>query len=142
MKDALAFVNMVIEKVPHCRVIGLRGLDASPQQVTIELPYNADLIGNPETGIIHGGALTTLMDTACGLSVQMALEHLEICPTLDLRIDYMTSAQPQQPVFGRATVYRVTDNVVFSRGIAYQGKEERVIAHCVATFMRLPPPCA
>jgi acyl-coenzyme A thioesterase PaaI-like protein len=49
----------------------------------------------------------------------------------------MGVARPGESVFGRAEVYRVTDNVVFSRGTAYQSEEDRPIAHCVATFMRL-----
>ena len=37
-------------------------------------------------GIIHGGALTSLMDTACGMSTLCVLPEFEVCPTLDLRI--------------------------------------------------------
>jgi uncharacterized protein (TIGR00369 family) len=96
-------------------------------------------VGNPDSGVIHGGALTTLMDTTCGFVIPISLEQFSICPTLDLRIDYMTAAQPNKSIFGRSELYRVTENVIFSRGIAYQDNIDKPIAHCVATFMRLPP---
>ncbi len=130
---AKAFVNAV----SHCRVIGLKVTDAGPGQLTLELPYQNSIVGNPDTGIIHGGALTTLMDTACGFCIQLALEEFQPCPTLDLRIDYMRAAKPGESVFGSAEVYRMTENVIFTKGIAYQGAEKKIIAHCVAAFMRL-----
>ena len=49
----------------------------------------------------------------------------------------MTAAKPNMAVYGRAETYRVTNNVVFAKGIAYQDDESKPIAHCVATFMLL-----
>ena len=72
-----------------------------------------------------------------GMAVPLALGAYEMCPTLDLRIDYMGSAEPRQAVFGRAEIYRITDNIVFARGWAYQDDQDRPIARCLATFMRL-----
>lgn len=138
MTSPLEFVNYMLTRVRHCELIGMRALEASPQHILLELPYDERLIGDPETGTLHGGALTALMDSACGLAAQLALERIEVCPTLDLRIDYMTAATPRQPVFGRAEAYRVTDDVIFARGSAWQRQDRRPIAHCVATFMRLP----
>lgn len=135
----LETAQRLVEVINQCRRLGLKVVTADSGQLTLELPYSEDIVGNPETGVIHGGALTTLMDSACGFAVPLAIGRMEVCPTLDLRIDYMTAAHPGASVFGRAEVYRMTDNVVFARGIAYQNSEEQVIAHCVATFMRLPP---
>ena len=129
--------RLLISNIRHCQVIGLTVTSASPNQLTLELPYSDQLIGNPETGVIHGGALTTLMDTACGFAVAISMENLAPCPTLDLRIDYMTAATPGRSVYGKAEVYRMTENVVFTKGVAYHAEDENPIAHCVATFMRL-----
>lgn len=112
-------------------------IDADRGRLTIELPFSDELVGNPDTGVIHGGAITTLMDSACGFAAALALDPPGPSPTLDLRIDYMTAAQPNKSIFGAAEVYRVTQNVVFARGIAYQDSPDQAIAHCVATFMRI-----
>ena len=50
----------------QCQVLGMNVIEASGEALTIELPYNEQHVGNPSTGVIHGGVLTTLMDTACG----------------------------------------------------------------------------
>lgn len=131
------FAKQFLSAIRHCEVLGIELVEAGPGGVTLELPYSDRIVGNPETGTVHSGALTTLMDTVLGLAVPLALEQIELCPTLDLRIDYMAVAQPGEAIFGRAEAYRITNNVVFSRGTAYQQDEQRPIAHCVATFMRL-----
>src|SRR5690606_41657355 len=76
------------------------------------------------------------MDTSCGISAACALTELEICPTLDLRIDYMHPAEPDHDVFGFAECYRVTPTVIFTRGGAYQRDINEPIAHVVGAFMR------
>ena len=121
----------------HCQVLGLKLHSASRDGLTVVLPYSPQIVGNPLTGIVHGGALTTLMDTACGMSTLCVLPQFEVCPTLDLRIDYMHAAMPDKAIYGFAQCYRITPDVIFSRGFAYQDDPEQPIAHVVGTFMRL-----
>lgn len=137
-EKATEIIQLMLEAVRHCQVLGIELVSFDQQQLILKLPYSENIVGNPDTGVIHGGALTTLMDTTCGFVVPVSLAEMELCPTLDLRIDYMTAAQPKLPVYARSEVYRVTEHIVFSRGIAYQNDITMPIAHCVATFMRLP----
>lgn len=131
------YIQEVLDYMAHCRLLNLTAREINGRQVTLELPYRDELIGNPLNGVIHGGAITTLLDTNCGISLMAATGKLLIAPTLDLRIDYMTSAKPRQPIFSRAEVFRQSKHVMFCRGIAYQDDDSKPIAHCVATFMRL-----
>ena len=124
----------------HCQVLGLQVQDATAEGLTLRLPYSPQIVGNPETGVIHGGAITTLMDTTCGISTVCVLPEFEICPTLDLRVDYMRPAEPGKDVFGFAECYRVTENIIFTRGYAYQDNPDEPIAHVVGAFMRMGKP--
>ena len=121
----------------HCQVLGMKVTDANADSVTIELPYNESHVGNPTTGVIHGGVLTTLMDTASGTMVINALPQMELCPTLDLRVDYVRAAEPKKSIFAFAEAYRVSRNVVFTRCTVHQGDINEPVANCVATFMRI-----
>lgn len=121
----------------HCQILGMSVERANRSGLTLRLPYSEYIISDPETRIIHGGAITTLMDTTCGISTACALPELEICPTLDLRIDYMHPAEPDHDVFGFAECYRVTPTVIFTRGVAYQRDINEPIAHVVGAFMRM-----
>ena len=70
-------------------------------------------------------------------STVSVLPEFEICPTLDLRIDHMHAAEPGKDVYGFAECYRVTPNVIFTRGYAYQDNPDEPIAHVVGAFMRM-----
>jgi uncharacterized protein (TIGR00369 family) len=139
MSETLVFerAKRFLGALPHCQVLGLQVISANANGMTLALPYSEKIIGDPETGVIHGGALTSLMDSVCGISILCALPEFEVCPTLDLRIDYMSSAIPRQDVFGFAQCYRVTPEVLFIRGYAWQDDPQQPIAHVVGTFMRL-----
>jgi uncharacterized protein (TIGR00369 family) len=121
--------------VPHSQALGIRIIDISDTEVLYELPYDAKLVGNPDTGTLHGGAITALLDGCSGAAVFAALTDPVPIATLDLRIDYLKPAEPGKSVIGKATCYKVTRNVAFTRAVAYQDDPENVIAHSVGTFM-------
>lgn len=138
MRDERVLFNQVeafISVLAQCQALGITVTSARENELILELPYSEGIVGNPDTQVIHGGAITTLMDTTAGAAVICAMPEFELCPTLDLRVDYMRSARPGQPVYARASCYRVTNNILFMRCEAYQ--VDRTIAHCVATFVRM-----
>ncbi|TNF09688.1 MAG: thioesterase, partial [Pseudomonadales bacterium] len=57
----------------HCQVLGMAVERADSKGLTLRLPYAPHIVGNPDTGVIHGGAITTLMDTTCGISTVCVL---------------------------------------------------------------------
>jgi uncharacterized protein (TIGR00369 family) len=130
-------MQSIIDVIRHCVVLNFKVHAIDGQKLTIELPFSENIVGNPDKRIVHGGAITTLLDTTCGMCIPLALGEFQIAPTLDLRIDYMKAAKPDLSIFACAEAYRITNNVVFTRGIAYQDDETQPIAHCSATFMRL-----
>ena len=138
MKDSIGMdrVRRFIDTLNQGRELGLTVTAVKNGQLTLCLPYSDRIIGNPDTGVIHGGAITTLMDTASGSATLCALDEFELCPTLDLRVDYMRPAEPRKPVYARAETYKITKNIIFTRCEAYQEGGE-TIANCVGTFMRI-----
>lgn len=121
----------------HCQLLGLTVVSADETSLQMRLPYSDKIIGNPLMGIIHGGALTTLMDTACGTACFVAIEGMELCPTLDLRVDYMKSSEPGQNLIAYASATRITNNVVFTECLVKQENDGTLIAKCNAAFMRI-----
>ncbi|MFA7638076.1 MAG: PaaI family thioesterase [Parvibaculum sp.] len=129
MKDVL------IQHVPHARALNMNVVNAKRNEAWLSVPYDERFIGNPETGVIHGGVITSLLDNACGIAVQLALPERLSIATLDLRLDYMKPATPKLDLTGHAHCYKVTKNIAFVRGTAYHTDENDPIATCVGTFM-------
>jgi uncharacterized protein (TIGR00369 family) len=105
--------------VPHNTALRLRSVDFGPGYAVLKLPYARALVGNPVTGVLHGGAITSLLDATSGVAVILKMTQPTRIATLDLRIDYMGPALPDRDVFARADCYKLTRNVAFVRGVAY-----------------------
>jgi acyl-coenzyme A thioesterase PaaI-like protein len=60
----------------------------APREAWSSLPYRPVFVGDTETGVLHGGVVTAMLDESCGMAVQLALDGTSAIATLDLRIDY------------------------------------------------------
>lgn len=121
-------------RIPHNDALDLDLVEIGDGMAKMVLPYAEKLIGNPETRVLHGGAVTALIDACSGASVFMRLRQNIPIATLDLRIDYLGPAEPDRALYARAECYRVTKNVAFARCMAFHD-EARPIASSASTFM-------
>ena len=123
------------ELIPHNKALGMALLELERGEAKFKLPYDAKLVGNPDTGVLHGGAITALLDACSGAAVFSALPALMPIATLDLRIDYLRAAEAGRDVIAHATCYKTTRNVAFTRAVAYHDDEADPIATSAGTFM-------
>jgi uncharacterized protein (TIGR00369 family) len=120
---------------PHARRLGMKVIETGPGLAVVMLPYHAELIGDPVRKVVFGGAITTLLDHASGLAVACALDALRAIATVDFRVDYVRAAAPGLDLYARVECYKVTRNVAFVRGIAYERGPDDPFASCLGTFM-------
>jgi uncharacterized protein (TIGR00369 family) len=122
--------------IPHARAIGMTLVQHDDSGCVVRVPYAEHLVGDPDTGVVHGGVLTALLDNSCGIAVRVADSDAAISmATLDLRIDYLAAAQPHRDIFAHAVCYKRTRHIAFVRATAYQSTIDDPIATCVASFM-------
>lgn len=132
--DTERIARAFVAAVPQVAELGLTVRRAAAGEVELCLPWRKDLVGDPATGVIHGGAVFTLMDTAAGAAV---LAHPQVSgptATLDLRIDYMRAATPHQTIRASAECHHVTRDVAFVRAVALDDDESRPVATATGTF--------
>ncbi len=123
-----------IDALPHCKALGMALVDIGDGTAEITMPYDSALIGDPETGVIHGGVVSTLMDTCCGAAVMSHPGGAVGTATLDLRIDYMRSATPGQALRAHAECYHVTRTVAFVRAWASDDDPDNHVAKASGAF--------
>lgn len=121
--------------LPFSGAIGMRLHQSAAGVAVLSVPYAAELVGDPESGVMHGGVITALLDTACGAAVMAVPSGLRATATLDLRIDYMRPATPGRAVFARAECYRLTRTIGFARAVAYHDAGGEHIASAAAAFI-------
>ncbi|MGB0920574.1 MAG: PaaI family thioesterase [Alphaproteobacteria bacterium] len=127
--------STLIDHVPFAKELGIELTAIQPGDVSAVVAYRDELVGDPESGIVHGGVVTALLDNLCGVAVQSSLETPLAIATLDLRIDYMKPAKPGLDILARCECYHKTNRIAFVRGVAHTGDPDKPVAHCTGTFM-------
>ena len=139
MSDHLDIMRQVAsamnEGSPQARALGFQSVSLDKATAVLKVPYDKKLVGDPDTGVIAGGVVTTLLDHCCGQAAHAALDEFKFIATLDLRIDYMRAAEPGKDIFARAHCFKVTKNVAFVRAVAYETDPDDPIAAATAAFM-------
>lgn len=132
--DHRAAASRFIEALPYARALGMRVDEIGEGQARISMPWAPHLVGDPRTGVVHGGVISALMDTCCGAAVMVHPTNPLSTATIDLRIDYMRPATPGQRITARAECYHVTRTVAFLRAIALDEDGDNPVAAATGTF--------
>lgn len=101
----------------------------------MRLPYSQKLVGNPDTGVVHGGVIAGMLDQACGMAIGSALRAPAAIATLDLRIDYMKPAEPGIDLLIESQCLKIAHEIAFARAYAFHESKEDPIAIATGTFM-------
>jgi len=132
--DKVTIARQFIELIPHARALGMQIMEIADGMAEISMPYDERFIGDPKTGVIHGGAVSALMDTCGGAAVMSHPDAPAGTATIDLRIDYMRAATPGQTITARAEVYHITRSVAFVRATACDDDTNRPVATATGAF--------
>ena len=127
-------VKLFFMNLPFSKFLGLKLKNLGHGKAVMTIPYDENLVGDSKTGILHGGVITTLLDSCCGAAVMTAGDPITSTATIDLRIDYMRSAEPKKTIIAEAMCYRVTNSVVFARAEAQDGTKKVPIATATGAF--------
>ena len=115
-------LRVMEELVPFNRLLGLRGESASAGRCVLRLPVRGELVGDPRRPAIHGGVLSSLIDTAGGVAAWSALGDDESVSTVDLRVDYLEPAGMEGDLRAEAELVRKGSRVCHVRMVVTQGE--------------------
>ena len=124
---------------PHHQAMSITVVSVDNKLARMRVPYDKRFIGDPDTGAVHGGLVTTMMDATGGLAVLAQVSAGTSIATLDLRLDYLRSAKSGANLIGEAECFKVTRNIAFTRGTTYEENNAGdPIANFIANYMIKP----
>ncbi|WP_462159238.1 thioesterase family protein [Pseudoalteromonas sp. GB56] len=104
MDKTLAYNQLahVFANMPFNQLLGISISELNSEAAKISMPWQEQLIGNPQQRILHGGVISTLLDTVGGLLAAASVvdkvsdneahtlqSRLATLGTIDLRTDYL-----------------------------------------------------
>ena len=109
---------------------GMEVVEASPGDVVIAMRVEERHVNLQ--GLVHGGMLAILADTACGLSVRSAIEPGRLHVTADLDIHVLAPAKPGR-LLGRGKAIKVGRSLAFAEA-SIEDDEGGLLARAQSRF--------
>jgi uncharacterized protein (TIGR00369 family) len=122
-KDVLRIME---EFSPFNRLLGIHGEHVEAGRAVLSLAVREDFVGDPRRPALHGGVISSLIDTAGGAAAWSALQAGESVSTVDLRVDYLEPAGLEAPLRAEAELIRKGNRVCHVRITVTQG--DRLVA--------------
>ncbi len=130
-----AVIREIMEqRIPFNRHLGVRVAELARGYARMEIPFKPELIGDPFRPAIHGGVLSTLIDTCGGAAAFTMITPPETVSTIDLRVDYLRPGE-QKTLVCESTVSRMGNRVASVDGKIYPpDAPDRLIATGKAVY--------
>jgi acyl-CoA thioesterase len=128
-------VEGALATVPFARLMGIQLEEVVEGRSVLTMPIRDDLKQNH--GVVHGGAIASLIDSAMAFAIIPLLAEKERTTTVDLTIHYL---RPLTEGVAKSTakVVRAGRRVVVVSAEVVDHKEQ-LVATAVATYLRLTP---
>jgi len=113
--DPHEVLRLMEEHAPFNRLLGLKGESITAGRAVMVLPVREDFVGDPRRPALHGGVVSSLVDTAGGAAAWSVLARGESVSTVDLRVDYLEPAGLAGPLRAEAVLLRRGNRVCHVR---------------------------
>ncbi|WP_233810459.1 PaaI family thioesterase [Paraburkholderia sp. HP33-1] len=127
-------IQQRIDRSPANRWLGITVLDLEDSGITLQMPVRAEMTGNPDTRVLHGGFMGCLIDTACSFAV--IAQTGESVVTIDLSVDFH-EAQRSPLLVATASVLRIGRRIA-STEVRVTEADGRLVASGRAVFANVP----
>lgn len=129
-------VQKAITTVPYARLLGIQVAEVGPGTATLTLKVRKELKQNH--GVVHGGAVASLIDTATAFAILSLITPKERVTTVDLTISYLRPVTEGE-LSTTAEIVRAGRRL-FVVSAAVTDATGRLIATALSTYVKISPP--
>ncbi len=123
---------MTLDHVPFAKLLGIEVDSVEPGHAVLSMRLRDDLMRN--SGIAHGGAIATLIDSAMAIAIMAQLKESESTVTVDLTIHYLRPIS-EGSARASARVVRFGRRVITVSAELF-GDDGKLAATAISTYLR------
>ena len=132
------YVDLMNRERKHlvCGMMAPEFIECDPVAMTQTYAYPAQVWEQNPDGVLHGGIITTMLDTTIG-----ALTHIitgKLTPTISLNTSYLRPAPGDGRIIVKAYVTKMGRTLIYTRGELWEEKHpEKLIATAEGTYRNM-----
>jgi acyl-CoA thioesterase len=125
----------LITESPFAELLGFEVVEKTEGRVVLRLPFQDKFLQS--IGRVHGGAIFSLADHACGWAAVTTLKPGYRCATLEMKINYISAVHDEDCLAEAVVVHSGRTSIVIEADI--KTPSGRLVAKTLATFAVLQP---
>ena len=126
-----AILEKTKSKQPYWKLLGIELLDVKKGWAKLRLPFSGELV-HPY-GIVHGGAIFSLADSAVAMALLGLVEKDERFTTVEMKINYV-SAFKKGEIVAEARIFNKGSRIALGE-VDIRNEQGHLIARSMATYM-------
>ena len=123
----------LLDRLPYARFLNLQ-TRMSGDELTVVMPFDDKLIGNPMLPALHGGSTAALLELTAMAQVALSFPGLRLPRPINVTVAYLRTGRPQD-VHARARISRAGRRVAHVLAEAWQESRDQPIASLTANFL-------
>lgn len=123
----------LLDRLPYALFLGLKTASKG-QTLTVTMPFDQKLIGNPVLPALHGGSTAALLELTAVAQVATMYPRLQLPRPINVSVTYLRSGRPVD-VHARARISKAGRRVAHVLAEAWQDDEAQPIAALTAHFL-------
>jgi uncharacterized protein (TIGR00369 family) len=103
-------IRFIEEEVPFDKYLGIKVDELKEGYARLHIPFREEFIGDNRRPALHGGLISTLIDTCGGTAAWTHCTEDDRISTVDIRVDYLRPG-PDDDIIAEAMVQRTGNRV-------------------------------
>ncbi len=119
-------IRFIEEEVPFDKYLGIKVDELREGYAKLSIPFREEFIGDKRRPALHGGLISTLIDTCGGTAAWTHCTADDRISTVDIRVDYLRPG-PDDDIIGEAIVQRTGNRVSVVHTRVYAASDPKTV---------------
>ncbi len=126
-------VAKALARMPYARFLGI-DFEVKGDELTLVMPFQERLVGNPLLPAIHGGVLGALLEVTSIAQIAASSARPRPPKPISVTVSFLRGGRPQE-TYARAFISRLGRRIATARAEAWQSNRSDPIATLHGSFM-------